>query len=89
MDLTLTHCGRDAWTHLVAVIDCHDGEFIGYEFTLRGQAHEAERPLEQACIARFGMLRPEGPTPALRSDSGLIFQSGRFRASCRDCRLST
>jgi putative transposase len=27
------------------------------------------------------------PTPVLRSDSGLVFQSRRFRAACRDYRL--
>ena len=28
--------------------------------------------------------RPEGATPTLRSDNGLVFQSRRFRAACRD-----
>ncbi|MFQ5946359.1 MAG: transposase [Anaerolineae bacterium] len=32
-------------------------------------------------------LRPEGPTPVVRSDNGLIYQSRRFRAACRDYRL--
>jgi putative transposase len=31
-------------------------------------------------------LRPSGPTP-VRSDNGLIYQSRRFRAACRDYRL--
>ena len=72
---------------LAAVIDCHDREIVGYEFSLRGRAKEAERALEEACIARFGTLRPEGDTPVLRSDNGLIFQSRRFRAALRDYRL--
>jgi putative transposase len=54
----------------------------------RARAKEAERALEEACIARFGTLRPEGKTPIIRSDNGLIFQSRRFRAACRDYRLS-
>jgi transposase InsO family protein len=54
---------------------------------LRGRAKEAERALEEACLARFGTLRPEGSTPVIRSDNGLIFQSRRFRAACRDYRL--
>jgi putative transposase len=29
-----------------------------------------------------------GTTPVLRSDTGLIFQSRRFRAACRDYRLT-
>jgi transposase InsO family protein len=48
----------------------------------------AENALEQACLARFGTLRPTGPTPVLRSDNGLIFQSKRFRAACREYGLS-
>ena len=59
----------------------------GFEFALRGRAKEAERALEEACLARFGTLRPAGPTPVVRSDNGLIFQSRRFRAACRDYRL--
>ena len=87
MDVTHIPCGSDGWAHLAAVIDCHDRELIGFEFALRGRAKEAERALEQACIARFGTLRPVGPTPVLRSDNALIFQSRRFRAACRDYRL--
>ena len=87
VDLTHVSCGADGWGHLTAVIDCHDREVPGFEFALRGRAKEAERALEEACLARFGTLRPAGPTPALRSDNGLIFQSRRFRAACRDYRL--
>jgi putative transposase len=87
MDVTHIDCGRDGWGHLTAVIDCHDREIVGYEFALRGRAKEAERALEQACIARYGTLRPNGPTPVIRSDNGLTFQSRRFRAACSDYRL--
>jgi transposase InsO family protein len=38
-------------------------------------------------LTRFGTLRPQGPTPVVRSDKGLMFQSLRFRAACRDYRL--
>ncbi len=86
MDVTHVPCGQDGWAHLAAVIDCHDREVIGYEFALRGRAKEAERAVEEACLARFGTLRPEA-APILRSDNGLIFQSRRFRAACRDYRL--
>jgi len=86
-DVTHVECGRDGWAHLTAVIDCHDREIIGYEFALRGRAQEAERALEEACLARFGTLRPAGATPVIRSDNGLVFQSRRFRAACRDYRL--
>lgn len=68
----VTHipCGADGWGHLTAVIDCHDREVTGYELALRGRAREAERALEEACLARFGTLRPEGSTPVIRSDNG-------------------
>jgi putative transposase len=60
---------------------------VGWEFALRGRAREAERALEEACIARFGTLRVTGDGPVLRSDNGLVFQSRRFRAACRLYRL--
>ncbi|MBE3037607.1 MAG: transposase family protein [Chloroflexi bacterium] len=88
MDMTHVDCGRDGWAHLVWVIDCHDRELLGWEFALRGRAKEAERAIEEACIARFGTLRPAGATPVVRSDNGLIFQSRRFRAACRDYHLT-
>src|SRR4029077_7150118 len=72
MDVTHIDCGVDGWAHLAAVIDCHDRELVGYEFARRGRAKEAERALEAACIDRFGTLRPDGGTPVLRSDNGLI-----------------
>lgn len=86
MDVTHVPCGKDGWAHLTAVIDCHDREVIGYEFALRGRAKEAERALEEACLRRFRTLRPAAAL-ALRSDSGLIFQSCRFWTACRDYRL--
>ncbi len=58
MDITHVPCGADGWAHLTAVIDCHDREVVGWEFSQRGRAKEAERALESACLARFGTLRP-------------------------------
>ena len=49
--------------------------------TPRRPAEEAERALEEACLDRFGTLRPTGATPTFRSDNGLIYQSWRFRAA--------
>lgn len=86
MDVTHIACGHDGWAHVATVIDCHDREVIGYEFSLRSRAKEAERAVEAACLARFGTLRPMG-APVLRSDNGLIFQSRQFRQACRDYRL--
>lgn len=88
MDVTDIPCGQDGWAHLAAVIDCHDHEMIGYEFGGRRLAKEAERAVEAACLNRFGTLRPVGAQILrLRIDSGLIFQSHRFRQACRDYRL--
>jgi len=81
------YCGSDGWAPLAAVIDCHDRELIGREFALRGRAKEAARAFEEACLEWFGTLRPGGATPVVRSDNGLIYQSRRFRAACRDYRL--
>lgn len=88
MDISHVYCGADGWGHLVAVIDCHDREVVGWEFALRGRAQEAERALEMACLARFGTIRPTGDTPVLRSDNGLVFLSRRFREACTFYRLS-
>jgi putative transposase len=79
--------GKDRWGHLDAVIDCYDRETGGYEFSLRGRAKEAERAMEDACLYRFGTLRPQGHVPIVRSDNGLIFQSRWFRAALKDYRL--
>ena len=78
MDLTHIYCGMAGWGHLAAVIDCYDREIVGYEFTLRGRAKEAERALEQACLKRFGTLRPVGQTPVIRSDNVLTQESSTF-----------
>ena len=48
MDLTHIYCGADGWGHLAAIIDCHDREIVGWQFSLRGRAREAERALECA-----------------------------------------
>lgn len=53
--------GADGWGHLAAIIDCHDREIVGWEFSLRGRAREAERALEGACLHRFGTLRSRRP----------------------------
>lgn len=81
MDLTHIYCGKDGWGHFAAVIDCHDRELIGYKFSLRGRAREAERAIKDACLKRFGTLRPKGEMPVVMSDNGLVFQSRRFRAA--------
>ena len=63
--MTHVYCGRGGRANLVAVIDCHGRELIGWEFALRA--------LGTACIRRFGTLRVERNGPVLRSDNGLVF----------------
>ncbi|NOZ22635.1 MAG: transposase family protein [Planctomycetes bacterium] len=50
-------------------------------------AKEAERALEEACIARLGTLRVVAEGPVVRSDNGLIFQIRRVGPACRFDRL--
>lgn len=79
---------------MTAFIDWHDDahkhvnrQIVGFEFALhcrnavsmRGRAKEAGRALEAACLSRFGTLRPEGQTPMIHGDNGLVFTSRRFR----------
>ena len=87
MDMTHIPCGSDGWGHLVAIIDCHDREIVGYEFSRRGRAKEAERALENACLYRFGTLRPQHPMPTIRSGP-LVTMTGCLRNTLRLIRLS-
>lgn len=81
-DVTHVPVGPDGWAHLAAVIDCHGRAVAGCGFGFRRRAHEAGRTPEDACLARFGALRPRGRTPVVRSDNGLTFRSRRFRPAC-------
>jgi putative transposase len=63
MDMTHMASRSDGWAHLVAAIDCHDRELIGWEFAISGRAKREERAIEEACIRRFGTLRPTGRAP--------------------------
>ncbi len=85
IDATSFDCGRDGLGHLIAIIDCHDRQVVGWHMGLRGRAKEAVAALEDACLARFGtLLKCSDQRPVLRSDNGLIFQSRDFRRSCDD-----
>jgi len=67
--------GQDGRGHQTAVIDCHDRELIGCEFTLPGCVQKAERTIVTGCLARLGRLCSFGSTPVLRSENGLVLQS--------------
>jgi len=58
--------GRDGSGHRTAVIDFHDREIVGNEFTLRGRTKETERALEMACWHDLGRFAPPEPHPFCR-----------------------
>ncbi|HUH38302.1 MAG TPA: IS3 family transposase [Spongiibacteraceae bacterium] len=77
-DLCRVWGGRDGWLSLALVIDCHTRELLGWHLSRSGKASTAQSALEQALIARFGVL---GRVPApflLRSDNGLVFTSRSY-----------
>lgn len=66
MDVTQVPCGTDGWGHLTAVVNRHDHEVTGFEFALRGRTKEAERALEDTCLARFAAAGRFDPAGAKR-----------------------
>lgn len=82
-DMCRVWAGRDGWTTMALVIDCHSRELLGWHLSRSGRSKTAESALEQALIARFGTLG-RVPTPfLLRSDNGLAFTSRSFTALVR------
>ncbi len=82
-DLCRIWAGRDCWSTLALVIDCHTGELLGWHLSRSGKAKTAESALEQALIARYGTLG-RVPTPfLLRNDNGLVFTSRSYTALVR------
>lgn len=85
IDATTIDCGQDGLGYLVAIIDCHDRELVGWHMSLRGRAKEAVAALEDACLGRFGTLFEDvEKRPVLRSDNGLVFYSRDFQRACRE-----
>lgn len=86
IDATSIDCGADGLGHVIAIIDCHDRQIVGWHMAMRGRAKEAVITLEDACLNRFQLLF-EGDSskrPVLRSDNGKIFYSKSFQQACRD-----
>ena len=80
--------GRDGWTTMALVIDCHSRELLGLHLSRSGRSKTEELALEQALIARIGTL---GRVPApflLHSDNELVFTSRSFTALVRIYGLS-
>lgn len=82
-DMCRVWAGRDNWTTLALVIDCHTRELLGWHLSRSGRSKTAEAALEQALIARFGTLGRVPQSFLLRSDNGLVFTSRSFTALVR------
>jgi putative transposase len=82
-DMCRVWAGRDGWTTLALVIDCHTRELLGWHLSPSGRSKTAEAALEQALIARFGTLGRVPQPLLLRSDNGLVFTSRSFTALVR------
>jgi putative transposase len=82
-DLCRIWAGRDQWTTLALVIDCHTRELLGWHLSRSGKAKTAEAALEQALIARYGKLGRVATPFLLRSDNGLVFTSRSYTALVR------
>lgn len=79
---------KDGWVGVMAVIDCCTRKLVGVHVSRRGRAVEAEKALEMACLAEFGLIYAKGGRPVLRSDNGKVFTSKRFMGRCKQYGLS-
>jgi putative transposase len=82
-DLCRIWAGRDGWTTLALVIDCHTRELLGWHLSRSGKATTATSALEHALISRFGTLGKVPQEFLLRSDNGLVFTSQKYTALVR------
>ncbi len=79
-DLCRVWAGRDGWSTLALVIDCHTRELLGWHLSKSGKSRTAEIALENALICRFGSLGAAHEPFLLRSDNGLVFSSRSYTA---------
>ncbi len=77
-DLCRVWAGREGWTSLALVIDCHTRELLGCHLSRSGRSQTAESALEQALISRYGHLGKVAKPFLLRSDNGLVFTSRSY-----------
>ena len=82
-DLCRVWAGRDGWTTLALVIDCHTRELLGWHLSRSGKATTATSALEHALISQFGTLGKVTREFLLRSDNGLVFTSRGYTALVR------
>ena len=79
-DLCRIWAGKDGWSLLALVIDCHTRELLGWHLSRSGRSKTAEAALEQALITRYGCLGRVSKPFLLRSDNGLVFTSRSYTA---------
>jgi putative transposase len=82
-DLCRVWSGRDGWTTLALVVDCHTREILGWHLSRSGKSTTAASALEHALINRFGTLGKVTREFLLRSDNGLVFTSHKYTALVR------
>ena len=82
-DLCRVWSGRDGWTTLAFVIDCHTRELLGWHLSRSGKSTTAASALEHALINRSGTLGKDPKEVLLRSDNGLVFTSHRYTTLVR------
>lgn len=58
-DLCRIWAGKDGWSHLALVIDCHTRELLGWYLSRSGRSKTADAALEQALITRYGCLEDQ------------------------------
>ena len=78
VDATHIFCGRDAWCHLTAIIDCCDRTIVGWRLSKTGVAKVSAAALEDALRGR--QIKQGETKLMLRSDNGLVFGAKPFVA---------
>jgi putative transposase len=86
-DLCRVWPGRDGWTTLSLVIDCHTCELPEWHLSRSGKAMTAASALEHALISWFGTLGKVTREFLLKSDNGLVLNIRRNTALVRSCCL--
>lgn len=70
-DLCRIWAGKDGWTSLALVIDCHTRELLGWHLSRTGKATTAASALEHALVRSYG-LKQEFITPHCPQQNGMV-----------------
>ncbi|MGF1561959.1 MAG: DDE-type integrase/transposase/recombinase [Geminicoccaceae bacterium] len=77
-DLCRVWAGKDGWTTLALVMDCHTRELLRWHLSRSGKATPAASALEHPLIARFSTLGRVKTPCLVRSDNGLVVTSRAY-----------